>query len=217
MLVCSLTSCIEVLDDIQLNADGSGILKYNINLSASRVKINSILALDSLDDKKVPSLDEIKDYIEKFRTSFSEQEGISEVEIEADFENYLFKLKCDFETVEELQQAVKNVIEKEYKTERSGLNFDLNWLTWSSDKLERSIPDFKIKKAQELKPEEMELLKQGSYISITRFDRPVKNYSNANGMLSKNKLAVMLRENAFAVAQNPKLLENTIYLSPEKP
>ncbi|MBU2019980.1 MAG: hypothetical protein KJ941_10075 [Bacteroidetes bacterium] len=216
-LVFCFSSCIEVLDDIQINTDGTGTLKYNVNLSASKVKINSILALDSLEGKKVPSLEEIKAQIEKFKTALSQQDGIEGVEIEADFENYLFKLKCDFTSVDLLQKAVKTVVEKEYRTENSNLNFDLNWLTWNAEKLERSIPDFQIKKAQELKPEEIELLKSGSYISITRFDRNIKNYSNAKAMLSKNKMAVMLRENAYAVTQNPKLLENTIYLSPEKP
>ena len=55
-----LSACIEILDDIKFNADGSGTFKYTINLSSSKVKINSILALDSLDGKKVPSKNEIQ-------------------------------------------------------------------------------------------------------------------------------------------------------------
>ena len=48
------------MDELTIHDDGSGTLKYAINLSSSRVKVNSILALDSLDGKKVPSIDEIK-------------------------------------------------------------------------------------------------------------------------------------------------------------
>ena len=48
------------MDELTIHDDGSGTLKYAINLSSSRVKVNSILALDSLDGKKVPSIEEIK-------------------------------------------------------------------------------------------------------------------------------------------------------------
>ena len=50
-------SCIEIMDELTIHDDGSGTLKYAINLSSSRVKVNSILALDSLDGKKVPSIE----------------------------------------------------------------------------------------------------------------------------------------------------------------
>ena len=213
----SLTSCIEILDDMQINADGSGVLKYNINLSASKIRINSLLALDSLDGKRVPSLEEIKSEIEKFKTAFDQQNGISAVSLEADYENFLFKLTCNFESVDFLQQAVKNVVEKEYNNEKSGFLLDAKWLIWSNDKLERSIPDYQISKAQKLKPEEIEQLMKGSYISITRFNQTIKSFTNSKALLSKNKMAVMHRENAYVVSQNPKLLENTIYLSNEKP
>ena len=58
-----ISSCIEILDDITFNLDGSGTFKYTLNLSSSQVKINSILALDSLDGNKVPSLEEIQQKI----------------------------------------------------------------------------------------------------------------------------------------------------------
>ena len=51
--VFSISSCIEIIDDLTLNSDGTGSFKYTINLSASKIKINSILALDSLDGKKI--------------------------------------------------------------------------------------------------------------------------------------------------------------------
>ena len=55
LFLASLSSFIEILDDITFNADGSGELNYTINLSSSKLKINSILALDTLNGKKVPN------------------------------------------------------------------------------------------------------------------------------------------------------------------
>ena len=65
-LILILSSCIEIIDDIKLNLDGSGTFKYNINLSSSRTKVNSIIALDSIDGRKIPSLDEIKEKVTLF-------------------------------------------------------------------------------------------------------------------------------------------------------
>ena len=66
LTIAILSSCIEISDDLTLNNDGSGTLRYKINLSASKVKVNSILALDSLDGKPVPSKTEISAKINEF-------------------------------------------------------------------------------------------------------------------------------------------------------
>ena len=105
-----LSSCIEIIDDIKLNLDGSGTFKYNINLSSSRTKVNSIIALDSLDGRKVPSLDEIKNKVNIFEELLNKQEGITNVQIDKDFNQFIFKVQCDFKSINYLQKGSKNVI-----------------------------------------------------------------------------------------------------------
>lgn len=61
VILLSFNSCIEIIDDITIKNDGSGTLKYTINLSSSKIKINSILALDSLDGRKIPTIAEIEE------------------------------------------------------------------------------------------------------------------------------------------------------------
>ena len=117
-VLVSLSSCIEIIDDISLNDDGSGTLKYNINLSASKVKINSILALDSLNGKKVPSREEIQSKIDHFKSIFEKKEGISNVVITSDYTNYMFKLSCDFASVKLLQSAIKKTLQDEVKDDQ---------------------------------------------------------------------------------------------------
>ena len=106
----SLSSCIEIFDDLTIHNDGSGTLKYNVNLSSSKLKINSILALDSLDGKKVPSIGYIKEEIARIKTKFEAKAGISNVSLICDFEEFNFKLKCDFSTIDNLQTAIKEII-----------------------------------------------------------------------------------------------------------
>lgn len=217
LLFCSIfigfffTSCIEIIDDLSFNADGSGTLKYSINLSSSKVKINSILALDSLDGKKVPSMDEIAQKIEEFKQKLNLQPGISNVEIESDYTNYLFKLKCDFENAEKLQTAIKSVASS--FTDKKELDeLKHNWLSWEGKQLNRSVPELTIDQTKKFKPEDIELLKQGAYTSITRFSVEVEKFDNPKAVLSKNKMAVMIKTDPNTLMNQTNLLENRIYL-----
>ena len=210
-----LTSCIEIIDDVTVNNDGSGSLKYTINLSASKVKINSILALDSLEGRPVPSKEELEERIVSFKKKLASKTGISNVIVESNFEDYIFKLSCDFTSVQALQHAVKEVVMEETK-EKNLEGMDHDWLLWDGNKLSRSIPEITLDRTRNLKPEDAELLKQGNYTSITRFQRPVEKFENTSAVLSKNRLAVMVKTNPYLLTQDNDLLENTIYLTPLK-
>lgn len=211
ILVFSLTGCIELIDDLSLNLDGSGTFKYTVNLSSSKVKINSILALDSLDGKKVPSIDDIKAKVHRFKTLLTTQEGISNVTFDTDFNNFIFKMNCDFTSVTKLQEAVKNVVLSE-SPNKTIPELDHNWLIFSDRKLNRSVPDITIKKSKEINPSDRTLLKEGSYTSITRFENEIDRFENKNAKVSKNKKAIMLRADPYSLTQNPHLLDNSIYL-----
>ena len=211
----SLGSCIEIFDDLTIHNDGSGTFKYHINLSSSKLKINSILALDSLNGKKVPSIDEIKEQIERFKTKFQVKSGISNVTVESNFVDFIFKIKCDFTDVNSLQNAIKEVIVEE-NLAKSIEDLSYNWISWEGQKLTRSIPDIVLKKTKELTADEIELLNQGKYTSVTRFDRPIEKFDNTAAKLTPSKLAIMIQSNTYSLIQNAKILENTIYLSPLK-
>lgn len=211
VLLFGLTSCIEIIDDITFNLDGSGSLNYTINLSSSKIKINSILALDSIEGQPVPSIDEIEKKIEAFKISFEGKKGISNVNLESDFTNYLFKLKCDFTSIEDLQEGIKEVVvEFSKKKNIDGLNHE--WLSWDRNSLVRSIPEFTIEKTKQWKAEDIEQMKQGVYMSITRFEGTVDHVENKNAIISKNRKAVMVKTNPHALMENHHLLENIIYL-----
>ena len=127
ILLFGLSGCIEIIDDLTLNEDGSGTFKYNVNLSASKAKVNSILALDSVDGRKVPSLDEIKNRIESISQKLREQPGITHVEVDSNFDDYIIKISCDFNSLNALQVAIKNIVKEE--TKKTELNeLDHQWV-----------------------------------------------------------------------------------------
>jgi hypothetical protein len=194
-----------------MHNDGSGTLRYKVNLSASKVKVNSILALDSLDGKKIPSILDISAKVGEFAKILDAQPGISNVLIEENYTDFILKFSCDFTSIMSLQAGLANAVEAVSK-DKLGPEADEIWITWDGNKLKRSIPAFARAKVKGYKSNDLELLKQGTYTTITRFDRPIERYENALGTLSKNKQAVMIKASAYSIKENQDLLENTIYL-----
>ena len=209
----TMSSCIEIIDDLTFKSDGSGTFKYTLNLSASKVKVNSVLALDSLDGKKVPSIQEIKDKISKYKEIIAQKEGISNVKVETDFTNFILKIQCDFTSILTLQKAIKEIVIDESKNKKE---IESYWLTWEGNKLIRSVPSITGDLTSRLKKEDIEGLKKGNYMSITLFDRPIEKCENTASLISANKMAVMLKITPYALIQNLNLLENSIVLSDKK-
>ncbi len=213
LILMMLSSCIEIIDDVSMNSDGSGTAKYTINLSSSKIKANSYLALDSLNGKKVPSIQEIETKIEEYKNKLDKKEGISNVIVETNFTDFIFKFQCDFQNVQLLQSAIKEIVASENK---AWVNDEYVWLNWSENELSRSTPALSASITEKIKRDDVELLKNGSYISITRFDRPVEKLTNNNAKISANRLAVMIRTNPYLLTQNTEVLKNTISLTPIK-
>ena len=211
ILIFSLSSCIEIMDDLTIHADGSGTFRYNVNLSSNKIKVNSILALDSLDGQKVPKIEDIKEKVQQFIKTLDAQNGISNVKIEENYTDFIFKFSCDFTNVLLLQEGIKTTISSLTK-EKNASELNHNWITWDGTKLTRSIPAITMNKVKDLKQNDIDQLKLGTYTSISRFDKTVDKFSNPSAILSKNRQAVMVKTDTYSLKENPNILENVIYL-----
>lgn len=210
-LALSLSSCLEIIDDLSIHPDGSGNFKYTVNLSSSKVKINSYLALDSLDGKKVPSIEEISARVNDVIGQLKDKEGISNLSFDSDYTDFIFKLSFDFSSLESLQNGVKAIIEQESKGKKIE-ELDHTWLKYEDHALVRSVPKISVERANRLNRDEIANLKTGKYTSITRFQEQIDSCKNATAFLSKNRKAVMLRTDPYSLIQNTALLDNAIYL-----
>jgi hypothetical protein len=206
ILLLTTSSCVEIIDDLTINSNGSGKLNYSINLSQSKTEINSYLSLDYFDGKKVPSRDELRNKIYLFRDKLESKEGVSNCKVTIDESNYIIKFSCDFNSISQLQNGIKEVISEMSGIEKSN---DV-WITHNGDTTSRIIPtfvkDFKVNDEHKLK------LLDGVYISITRFSKVVKSYSNENTILSANKRFTMNRVNTLDLVNDPSILDNQIVL-----
>jgi len=205
------TSCIEIIDDLTIHNDGSGVFKYTINLSSSKLKVNSILALDSLDGRKVPSLDQIQAKINEFKTNLASKPGISTVKTEFNSSDFILKVNVEFQSVSQLQQGIKSVL-REMNKENESIEGD--WITWDGKTLNRIIPSAIASKSNSFENADVDLLRNGTYTSISRFDKPILSVSNGNCKLNPSKTASMLQVNTYNLKMNNSLIENTITLTP---
>lgn len=210
----TVSSCVDIFDELVMHNDGTGTYKYTVNLSASKIKINSILALDSIDGRRVPSLGEIKDKIEIYKIKLEGKEGISNVKVDANYEDFVFKFSCDFQNVAVLQNGIREIVMEESKDKTHPL-FSETWISWDGKQLARSVPNFQ-SPIHQLKVEDRESLRSGKYISVTRFDREIAKSDNTTAQISPSKTAVMVKASTYEVASNPSVLKNTILLGPLK-
>lgn len=205
-LILLLSSCIEIIEDLKLNTDGSGTFKYVINLSTSKTKTTSILALDSLYGEKVPKVSDIRIKIGDFKRTLQEQEGISNVLITEDYTNYIIKFQCDFKSVENLEQALKNSIKKLYQNEY----YEYDWISFKDNVLKRKTPIFYIDDIRKFG--DIDKLKTGTYTSITRFTSKIDTFENKNSLRSKTNMALMIKTTPDLLLNDQTILNNKIIL-----
>jgi hypothetical protein len=89
-----------------------------------------------------------------------------------------------------------------------------DWISWDGKTLNREIPSAVTSKVKSFEYSEIDLLKSGTYTSITRFDKPILKTSNSNCKLNPSRTASMLQVNTFDLKLNNSLIENAITLTP---
>ena len=208
MLILLLTSCIEIIEDLKLNSDGSGTFKYSINLSQSKTKTSAILALDSLYGEKIPKIFEIKQKISLLKKTLKEQEGIANVTITEDYENYIVRLQCDFKNVEILERALKSSVSKLYQTN----DYDYDWICYKGNTLIRKTPVLYLDDIRKFGDKDIDKLKTGTYTSITRFTSKIDTFENIYSIKSKSNMALMIKVSPDMLLINQNLLDNKIKL-----
>ena len=209
------SSCIELIDDLTVHNDGSGTFKYTLNLSASKIKVNSILALDSLDGKKVPSMAEIKAKANSFAANLKTQLGITNVTMSVNDADLIIKLSFDFNSVLNFKNGLEAAVTS-IRNSKPGEELNHNWISWDGKILKRNIPLMSLTISEQLKETDLDLLKTGSYTTICRFDRAIDKVEQSNTKINPTRTAAMLKVNTYDLQKNNSLLDNCIYLTPLK-
>ncbi len=212
VVLLSLTSCFDVIDEISLNNDGSGDFKLIINMSKSKTRIASVMLLDSLNGVKIPSESEVKMRIDEWVVYLKNSQGISNVKQTSDFNEYIFTLSFQFHSVEDINRLISNISFK------NGKRPDAFNLRYSYDPKTRVFSRYFVPNAtdrvnfEKMEKDDQTLFSEGVYTSISRFQQEVNECSNKNAKISKSGNAVMLRTNLADIVKGNLTLNNSIQL-----
>ena len=210
VLLFTLSSCFDVLEEINLNNDGSGEMTLTFNLSKSKTKIASLMLLDSVNGYKIPNKDDVEIFLNEAITYLNKEEGISNIQKKSDFNNYIFSLSYHFSNINDINKLVNNLISKQsIRPFSSSYTFNKEKYVFSLDYSYKSESKQEYNK---LKEDDKKVFNDASYISIYRFNNEITSFTNSNAKLSKSKKAMMLKSSALDLINGKTNLTNQIQL-----
>lgn len=207
----SLTSCFDVVEDVNLKSNGSGSIKATVNLSKSKVKVASLMKLDKVDGVKVPSKSEIQTELNDVVKLLRQTPGISNVQHSLDFNNFIGTLSCDFTNVGALNAFTKTLSThfKAKVSSYSSYSYDAKTKVFARS---YTYSDEAKKGLAKLKPENQKSFSDAYFTSIYRFQDNVLKQDNKVGKISDNKKAVMMRVGVLDLVNGNISLSNQISL-----
>lgn len=203
------TGCFEIIEEVNLNPNGSGNLTLTVNANQSKDQLDKVLAKDSIYGVKVPTRGDIDKSINEVLMKLRSVKGISNVTINRDFNTYILVIKCNFANVSSLNVAVNNIwllFDKKASMNRAYFSFDKNTF--------KRIFDFNLIKdvKNKLGAQERDILSKASYTMVYRFQSEIASHTNTAATTSKSKKAIILKNNLLDIITGKKSIENEIKL-----
>lgn len=204
-----LSGCFEIIEEVNMNPNGSGNLVLTVNANQSKDQLDKLLAKDSIYGVKIPQRQDIDKAINDVVVKLKSVKGISNVAVTRDFQTYILVIKCNFVNPSALNAAVNNIwllFDKKATVNHSYFQYDKN--------IFKRIFDFNLIKdvKNKLGAQERDILSKANYTMIYRFQTEIESHSNPNAMLSKSKKAIILKNNLWDIVNGKKSIQNEIKL-----
>ena len=196
-------SCLDVVEEIDLNSSNGGKATYTFNLSQSKIKLNTLLKLDSIGGHKIPKLYEIENELAKAVRELKSKEGISEASYTINEAEYIYTLEVSFASLKFLNNALKEMSywqHSEWKPKKDFYKLENHILTKN---IEAVIVPQNQKRELERRKESLVL---GSYTFILRHTKELLLMSPTELKLSGYKKAVMYRNDLYQLSKNGREL-----------
>jgi hypothetical protein len=205
------SGCFEIVEDVTIHSNGSGTFFYTINLSQSKNRLDGLMQLDSSDGYRVPKRKEIDGEILKAKASLEKSPGITNVATTADWVNYIFTVKFDFNSVNNLNLAVE-MLSQDLSSDHKRIPEASDNFAYTGKIFDRKNHYDAKAMAPKMTKQDKEIMRNASYTCIYRFDNAVKSCSNKEAVISKSGKSVMLKLNMLQLAQGQKSVLNKIVL-----
>jgi hypothetical protein len=211
-LLLFLSSCFQIIEEINLNDNGSGTVSLTLNLSASKAKVSSIMLMDSIQGYRVPTKQTIQKELEEVATYLKNSPGITNVQKRVDFENYIVNVSFAFKNISNINNVNQNVLKKlKIKAiNNSSYSYDTKSKVFvrNYEHTREAVIQY-----NKLKQEVKNVFKDASYTSIYRFDNLILASNNPLAKVSKSKKAVMINTGILGLINGQTDISNKITLS----
>jgi hypothetical protein len=203
------TSCLEIREEVDLNVDGSGRILFTIDMRESKSNLSNYLRSGKVDGYAIPSQADIEKDLAKMKRSLSSVAGISEVDVQSDFQEFVFKIGMDFDKVSTLNLAINTAAQAMNKSPFPVIKLDNFDFTERSFRRYFDYPIYWID-FNELSLMQQYLLESAKITGVYRFQRPVKACTNAKAQISPTKRAVLLQSSLSDLVKGNTSLVNSV-------
>jgi hypothetical protein len=211
LVAFTCVSCFEIVEEINLNDDGSGSFCFTINMSQSKLNINSMLLLDSVNGRPVPKKENVRAELGKVEAKLKEDLSITNVAVKENWEEYIFSISGNFNNIETLNKAINDIGTAFGKFKGNSPQIADNFSY--HDRVFARLYNYNLQKDyNSLSEKDKVVFNNAKYTAIYRFNLPVKSFSNVDALKSKSGKALMLKLNIKDMITSHKTLANTINL-----
>ncbi len=212
-ILFSQTACFEILEEIDLQTQAknpSGKYQISFNLSQSKNKLLTLMTLDSINGVQIPKKEKISAELNRLQNTLSQQQGISNVQLTQDFDQFIFALRLDFSNLASLEKAVLTAIRT--------LNPNPDWTLPTEnltlqDKTLRRRGDYGFgKNLEKIKPENRQYLQQAHYTSVMRLQNLVLKTNKPDLKISKSGKSIFLKYNIWQIISAEKNMGFELFL-----
>lgn len=206
-LALFFTSCFEIVEEVNMNSDGSGKMVVTVNMSESKEDLKGYMDSGEVNGMNLPDQKEMNTYLQRIENTLESVSGMSNATAEADFNEFIFTFAADFKSVKAMNIAV-NKLTKELS--RGMISID-NKYEYANGKFVRSFGTMLSAEDYEKLPMMQRfVLESARMVSIYTFQKSVKKMSNQNAALSASNKVVKFKSTLSEIAKGTKQVENTI-------
>lgn len=208
----SLTSCFDLVEQIDMNHKGGGTIKATLNLSKSRTKVASLLKMNQFNGIDIPSEATIKAEVARVVQALKSTEGITHVHYQLNFNNYIATLSCNFEHIQALNDF-SQTISHQFKTQITSYNsYQYDRVAQTFTRSYTYAPNL-AKQFSKIPDDDKSHFSDAYYTNIIRFDKNIQSQSHHRAKISANNRAVFLKVKATDLINGSASLTNTITLA----
>lgn len=214
ILCLSLTSCIDFLEEITINKDGSGSYYLELNMEKAMEKLAAMMPEEKQAEMKEKGFlkEDDKRELDSLAQVVREQYGVESFEYKAEGLNVQFSF--DFENINQAYQTMNTVFgnsDEEGSSKLGGMGGSYMSMEQKgkkvlfsrySPKKEETVSDEDDEESEKMEAMFMNFMEGGTYESVINFPSKVKVSGNKYASLSDDKKTVIIRASLTDLMEN---------------